>query len=249
MDAATILQHLHGGLLRAACSASGSHYVGLGAAARHLFANGRITSKFKSKLLKLDIACAFARHINEPFAGRFLHEFKEMLQAGSPPPESPTGRREHMDNPRRAAVPGVPADAESAPEMHERRCPDAEPRVPHAPLPLAPSPLHQPNDHVLPGPLEDRERQVSIAERFYIGGDDDKDQLQNAHTEYHGAPLRRELRQQRSFHESLHTESMEDAFVQMVTLQTGCSADRAISALRQSSFDLADAILLLVDCG
>jgi len=44
--------------------------------------NGRISSKFKSKLLKLDSACAFARHINEPFADHFLNEFKAMLQGG-----------------------------------------------------------------------------------------------------------------------------------------------------------------------
>jgi len=44
--------------------------------------NGRISSKFKSKVLKLDSACAFARHINEPFADHFLNEFKVMLQDG-----------------------------------------------------------------------------------------------------------------------------------------------------------------------
>ena len=61
------------------------------------------------------------------------------------------------------------------------------------------------------------------------------------------SPHTRQLRRMPSMHEAFHTESRQYALAEMLVAQTGCTRERAARALEQSSDDVADALLLLME--
>ena len=118
MDAAAILQSLHGRLLRAACAHSKQHFEGLGAAGRALFRAGRISSKTKTKFAKMDIVCGFLRHASEPLADKMWDEFIFELAS----PTKVAGRAEacnpvDLDGHVKSSAPPPPPFAELPPDM------------------------------------------------------------------------------------------------------------------------------------
>eukprot|EP00929_Paragymnodinium_shiwhaense_P105211 TRINITY_DN7013_c0_g1_i2.p1 TRINITY_DN7013_c0_g1~~TRINITY_DN7013_c0_g1_i2.p1 ORF type:complete len:261 (-),score=45.97 TRINITY_DN7013_c0_g1_i2:74-856(-) len=88
-EAASLLIGLHGRLLRLLCEHERRHYNGLGAAGRCLFRRGVIDGKLKNKLLNLDTATAFVRHVTAPLCDD-LHEQVRMQLSEYRDAQTPT---------------------------------------------------------------------------------------------------------------------------------------------------------------
>eukprot|EP00971_Amphidinium_carterae_P067197 1330281-Amphidinium_carterae.1 len=77
MDSFAIISQLHGALLRAAASHSGSHFQGLGQVARRR--DLQLSTRIRRKLLAIDGAFNICRHITEISARDVYIEFLQEL--------------------------------------------------------------------------------------------------------------------------------------------------------------------------
>jgi len=74
-----LIAELHGKSLRCITSARGTHFQGLGAAARSLRAQRHISNKMSNKLLNIDAAFGLSRHITAISVANFLSELDKEL--------------------------------------------------------------------------------------------------------------------------------------------------------------------------
>ena len=88
-DAASLLQQLHGQLLRLCCTHSGTHFEGLAVAGRRLAARGKLSRRLQKKLQALDTAAAWVRHVSAPLCAGLVHEVLAELQQPSLPQKAP----------------------------------------------------------------------------------------------------------------------------------------------------------------
>ena len=78
-DAESLIRDVHGRLLRRACQATGTHFEGLGTAARKLFREAIIDSSIKRKLLSIDLAASYLQHISQPLCDQVYEHIDQLL--------------------------------------------------------------------------------------------------------------------------------------------------------------------------
>jgi len=83
MGAVELLAYGHGQALRMLAAASSHHCTGLAQAARH----SKLDNSLKRKLVKLDVAFAYIRHVTEPGMSDFLRTLSLALDSASQPAE------------------------------------------------------------------------------------------------------------------------------------------------------------------
>ena len=91
MDAAGLLLHLHGRLLRAVAVADGRHFQGLRSAAGHLRRDGRIKNQLSKKLERIDDACALIRHVTQVSADLTFSDLINQLEQTKDEPNTHKG--------------------------------------------------------------------------------------------------------------------------------------------------------------
>lgn len=88
MDAPMLLLALHSRLLRRLCSRSQGHFAGLAVAGRAL----QLPGPLQKKLARVDVACAYVRHVTEVMAEDLFCQVDAVLDdlpCGAQPPLVP----------------------------------------------------------------------------------------------------------------------------------------------------------------